>query len=352
MLDTSEDFRPKSFWRKKEGTTGMIVLALMIAAGAYGLNAILPWIITLLQNTLHAVLLFGALGAIVYVASDRRFRNLISYMYKGIMRKITSIFVTIDPIGILKNYLRDLRLSIRDMSDQIGKLRGQMRSLQQEITKNEAEREHSLKQAKIAHEKGKQSAFVLKARKAGRLKESNFTYKNLYTKMEVLYRVLTKMMEAAQFWYEDLSDEVDVKTRERKMITKGYSVYKSAKKVIQGDPDAKELFDQALEYMAEDYAEKLGEIEHFMDISEGFIDSVDIKNGVYEEDALQELEEWEKKTESLILGKEKEMLLLEAASNDKILDLDAPLPKVTKEHVLAEKKKKKNDKYSQFMEEE
>ena len=170
--------------------------------------------------------------------------------------------------------------------------------------------------------------------------------------MELLYRVLTKMLEASQFWYEDLSDEVDVKIRERKMITKGYSVYKRAKKVIQGDPDAKELFDQTLEYMAEDYAQKLGEIENFMDISQGFIESVDIKNGVYEEEALQELEEWEKKTDSLILGDQKETLLLEAANDTKVLDLDAPLPEVTKEYVLAEKKKrqeKKDNKYSDFM---
>jgi hypothetical protein len=239
------------------------------------------------------------------------------------------------------------------MKDQIGELKGQMRALQQEILKNEKVREDSLKQAKIAKERGKQSAFVLKARKAGRLKESNITFRTLYNKMELLYRVLTKMLEASQFWYEDLSDEVDVKIRERKMITKGYSVYKRAKKVIQGDPDAKELFDQTLEYMAEDYAQKLGEIENFMDISQGFIESVDIKNGVYEEEALQELEEWEKKTDSLILGEEKEMLLLEAANDDNVLDLDAPLPEVTREEVLAAKKKrkdKKENKYKDFME--
>ena len=349
MLNSDQDFKPKGFWRKKEGTTGMIVLALFVAAGAYGLNAILPWLITLLQNTLHAMLLFIAVGVLIYIVTNRRFRVLASYIFKSIMRAITSIFVTIDPIGILKNYLRDLKKSIHDMTDQLGDLRGQMRSLQEEIVRNEQAREQSLKQAKIAHEKGKQSAFVLKARKAGRLKESNLTYKNLYTKMEVLYRVLTKMLEAAQFWYEDLSDEVEIKSRERKMITKGYSVYKAAEKVIKGDPDSKELFDQALEYMAEDYAQKLGEIEQFMDISQGFIESVDIKNGVFEEEALQELEEWEKKTTSLILGKEKDVLLLEAANDKNVLDLNAPLPKVTREHVLAEKKKKKDNKYQRFL---
>jgi hypothetical protein len=350
-METNQTIPVKSFWRKKEGTTGMIVLALAIAAGLYGLNAILPWIITLLQNTLHAILLFVVIGIVVYVITDRRFRNLVKYMFKSVMRAITSIFITIDPIGILKNYLDDLKKNINEMTEQLGALRGQMRTLQQEMIKNEQVREESLKAAKIAQEKGKQSSFVLKARKAGRLKESNLTYKNLYLKMETLYRVLSKMLEAAQFWYEDLSDEVDVKIRERKMILQGYSVFKKAQKVIQGDPDAKEMFDQTLEYMAEDYGQKLGEIEHFMDISQGFIESVDIQNGIYEEEALQELEKWEKRTESLVLGNQKEALLLKAASATEILDLDAPLPQVTREQVLAKKKEQKSEsKYRRFIE--
>ena len=70
-------------------------------------------------------------------------------------------------------------------------------------------------------------------------------------------------------------------------------------------------------------------------------------------DRVQELEEWEKKTDSLILGEQKEMLLLEAANDDNVLDLDAPLPEVTREEVLAAKKKrkdKKENKYKDFME--
>jgi hypothetical protein len=350
-MDPSQNVQLKSFWSKKEGTTGMIVLALLIGAGVYGLSTILPWLITLLQNTIHTVLLAVVLGVIIFLVTDKRVRNLVKYMFKSFMRAITSIFITIDPIGILRNYVSDLEHNIRDMTEQLGLLRGQMRTLQEEMRKNDQVREESLKAAKIAQERGKKSAFVLKARKAGRLQESNLTYKNLYVKMETLYRVLSKMLEAAQFWYEDLSDEVDVKIRERKMILQGYSVFKKAQKVIQGDPDAKELFDQTLEYMAEDYGQKLGEIEHFMDISQGFIESVDIQNGIYEEDALKELENWEKKTESLVLGNQKEQLLLKAADDAETLDLDAPLPQVTKEEVLAKKQEQKTDsKYSRFLE--
>ena len=49
------------------------------------------------------------LGAIIYMILDPKTRNLTWYMYKSAMRWITSIFVKIDPIGILKSYVEDLR---------------------------------------------------------------------------------------------------------------------------------------------------------------------------------------------------------------------------------------------------
>ena len=61
MLDTNLPAKAKSFWRKPEGTTGMIVLALAAVAAALGLNALglgtlMKGLVALLQNTLHAVL--------------------------------------------------------------------------------------------------------------------------------------------------------------------------------------------------------------------------------------------------------------------------------------------------------
>jgi hypothetical protein len=53
-----QNYTPKSFWKRPEGPFGMVVLAAMIvAAGAYGLYVILPFLITLLTDTLHAVAL-------------------------------------------------------------------------------------------------------------------------------------------------------------------------------------------------------------------------------------------------------------------------------------------------------
>ena len=143
---------------------------------------------------------------------------------------------------------------------------------------------------------------ILKSRKAGRLKESNMRLEDLYKKMEVLYRVLSKMYENSEILKEDIADQVEVKEQERKAIHASHSAMKSAMNIISGNTDARYMFDMALEAIADDVSEKVGEMERFMDMSSNFMESVDLRNGVFEEEGLAMLEEWEKKGVSKILG--------------------------------------------------
>jgi len=352
MMELPQNYKPKGFWDRKEGTTGMLIGIPILAALGYGLYKILPFIITLLQNAITAVLLFGVLAVIIYVITDRRTRNLFWYIYKSIMRAITRMFVEIDPIGILNSYVSDLKSNAENMYRQIGNLRGQMRKLKELIDQNERERAQSLQFAGEARKQNKQNIFVLKARKAGRLEESNLTLSALYTKMEVLYRMLNKMYETSLVLIEDLEDEVKVKTMERDAIKASYSAFRSAVRIIKGDPDKKEIFDQAMEFLAEDYGKKLGEIEHFMEVSSSVIDSIDIQNGVYAEDALQKLEDWEKQSESILLGDQKKMLIAAANDPTNVLELNVKLPKPSEATIEKAADGSKSLKYEELFEED
>ena len=76
--------------------------------------------------------------------------------------------------------------------------------------------------------------------------------------------------------------------------------------IISGDSDKRAMFDMALEAIADDVANKVGEMERFMDMSESFMNSVDLQNGIFEEEGLKMLEKWEKEGVSAILGSQKE----------------------------------------------
>lgn len=113
--------------------------------------------------------------------------------------------------------------------------------------------------------------------------------------MEILYRVLTKMYENSEIMMEDIKDQVSVKEQERNAIRASHSAMKSAMSIISGDKDQRAMFDQALEAIADDVSAKMGEMERFMEMSSNFMDSVDLQNGVFEEEGLKMLEMWEKR---------------------------------------------------------
>lgn len=327
----NQDFTPKTFWQRPEGTTGMIILAGLLIGGGYLLYTALPVLIGLAANTLYLALMLLALAAIVYMVLDPKMRNLVGYMYKSFMRWLTGLFVQIDPIGILKSYVEDLEDNLSKMNKQINKLRGQMHKLKEIIFNNKKAIEDNLQLASKAKETNKQSMMILKSRKAGRLKESNMRLEDLYRKMEVLYRVLSKMYENSEILKEDIKDQVAVKEQERKAIHASHSAMKSAMNIISGNKDARYMFDMALEAIADDVSQKVGEMERFMDMSANFMDSIDLQNGVFEEEGLKMLEKWEQEGISKILGEQKASLLLQANDDEDELDLNAPVERPVRE---------------------
>ncbi len=318
-----DNLKPKSFWERPEGTTGMVFGVGIVAGAGYLLYKALPYIVNILENTLYAGLLFVGIGALLYVLLDSKFRNLIWYVYKSIMRGLTGIFVNIDPIGVLESYIDSLKDNIQKMDRQIGALRGQMRKLKDLMTQNEQTMNASLSLANQAREKGKQAQMILKTRKAGRMQESNMKLGDLYRRMEILYRVLTKMYENSEILLEDIQDQVQVKKIEREAIRNSHSAMRSALNIISGDKDKRQMFDQAMEAIADDVSRKVGEMERFMELSANFMDSIDLQNGVYEEKGLEMLEKWEKEGVSFLLGDQKQHLI-DQGNSGRYLDLEAP----------------------------
>ncbi len=290
----------KSFWQRPEGVTGLVFLLAILAGLGFVFTTFAGIIIPFLSTTLGLVVAAVALLTVLFAIVDPRTRTLLSYMYKSGMRKLTGLFVNIDPIGILKSYVEELEGNLQEMRKQIGKIRGQMRHLTTLVETNEKEVKKQLKLAALAKEKGKNQQMILSSRRAARLRESNQKYQVLLTKMEVLNRVLNRMHQNSEVLLEDTRDQVDLRIQERKAIRASHGAMKSAMSVINGDPDQRALFDQAMEAIAEDVANKVGEMERMMELSSDFLASVDLQNGVFADEGLRMLEEWEKKSELLL----------------------------------------------------
>ena len=296
------EFKSKSFWSRPEGTTGALFIAAIVGGLGYLVFANMAFLVGLAGQTIGLVAMLLVLGALVYMVLDPKMRTLVGYMYKSIMRGITGMFVTIDPVGILKNYIDDLKDNLKKMSSQIGSLKGQMRKLKTIVAENNKNIENNMAIARKAKQMGDQKSMMLSSRKAARLKESNGKYSALHSKMSILYKVLSKMYTNSEILLEDTVDQVKVKEQERKAIRASHSAMSSAMSIIKGDGDKRAMFDQAMEVIADDVSNKVGEMERFMEMSSDFMNSVDLQNGVFEEQGLKMLEEYEKKSTLLLLG--------------------------------------------------
>ncbi len=315
----------KSFWERPEGKTGM----LFAAGGIIGVLLIMmKWgaaIVAAAANTmvLGAYILLAC--AIGYVLMDPRFRASVFYLYKAAMRRMTSLVIQIDPISILKTYIEEMEKNHEKMNEQIQKLKGSIRNLQKRIADNAATARQNMSLAEQAKKRDMKPQVILQTRKAGRLEASNRTYSDLLKKLEVIYRVLSKMYENTGILIEDTKDQVEQKEVEWKTISQASSAMRSAMKLISGDKDKRAMFEESMEFMAQDVGNKVGEMERFMELSQSFTDGMDLENGVFEEKGMKMLEEWEKNSDSWLLGDDKARIVADANDASKVLDVDAPM---------------------------
>src|SRR5207253_2912876 len=154
----------KSFWQKPEGKTGMVFAAGALGALGVVLYKLLPYLVSIAQNTLYLVGLLMALGAIIYMILDPKVRNLVYYLYKSVMRWITGLFVQIDPIGILQTYIEELKDNLKKMDNQIALLRAQMRKLKDIMDENARAIQNNLSLASKAKSTDKDALMILKTR--------------------------------------------------------------------------------------------------------------------------------------------------------------------------------------------
>ncbi|MGV8131515.1 MAG: hypothetical protein ACP5N7_05450 [Candidatus Pacearchaeota archaeon] len=159
----------KSFWAKPEGKAGMIGL-IALGFGALVLwEKIAPVVVAMLANTLTAIVLLVAIIAIVWIAYS--YHKLFTWAFRLLMRKLTELVITIDPIGVMKEYLSKLRKNWQSMQDEIGKVRGVRIRMEDEVNAQKRATASAVALMQRADKEQNKMQKVLLARKAGRAQD-------------------------------------------------------------------------------------------------------------------------------------------------------------------------------------
>src|SRR5258708_26250074 len=237
----------KNFWQRPEGTVGKVVLVLGGIAVAYGFVQMLPFLIAAATDTLHLAILIGAILLLIFIVTDKRVLTLGKLIFQSVMRYLTGLFIELDPIGILKNYIAGMKKNLAVMDEQLGNLNGSIRTLQNQLDANQKEAEHSIALANQADKKmaaGNLSpldqqqylaAKVTNQRHAASLLNINKSLTDLRDKLQVLYNQLIPSTATAEFQAPHKQNPVSQEEMRRKALKKASSVFQAAKKIFRGD---------------------------------------------------------------------------------------------------------------------
>ena len=278
----------KSFFSKKEGKVGLaVILAALATLGVFHSPIIESVKATLNGSVGGTVGLFAVLGLLVFVISDKRARNLVSYGFKWLMRKITGWFVELDPIKILESYVKTLENNFNELNDNIAKLRRQIVKMKDTIKQNNREIEKSTRIIDEAQRQGRSEVVAVHYNQIGRLHKLNEKYALMVGRTDDLNNVLIKMHSYSSFKLNDTKNEIRMKKQEFAAISSGYSAMVNAKNIMNGNYQQNEMYDSAIESLTNDLHVKIAEMDNFMQLSQPLFDDLDLQNESYKLEGAQ-----------------------------------------------------------------
>ena len=310
-------------WYKKSDLMigGPVVLGVLGVLGFYAAITLLPYVILAATNMIYAAFLIAVLGAITVAVLSPEVHTAVYYTWKSITRAIGYAIVNQDPIGVIETSIETMKAKLTEMQSSKNDVGGQLRGLTAKIKANADRAELDLKKAQQAEKSGDIQGKTLMALEAQQLLTSNKNLTDTKNKVELMYRVLDKMVSTVDFNIKKTSTELEIKKEERKVIMSTHKAMVLGFKVIGGTgPDA-EMFNRAMESIADTANRQLAEIDDIMDLSQGIIKGVDLEKGVMQDDAMKMLDQWEKTGSSALLGTDKAVLISQAYDPSQVIDV-------------------------------
>jgi hypothetical protein len=285
----------KRFWERPEGIFALVMAALILGGLSLAfLYFVMPIISTILASALYSLVLALGIGVLTLPIWNARARTVLWVYYTSACRAALGAVIELDPIGILRERAKDAREREGRFQEQLDNLAGHVNATKKIIAKNKHDAEEALGMAKAAAGKaGMQTAFTLQTRKYEQLNESNQKLQEVVDRMSSVLAILKRMKEMTGALAADIEQTVEIQSQQRKALLAGYGAYKEAKGLLAGEGSEREMFDLAMEKLADDYSLKMATIENFAESSKGLIQSFDLKDEAAQQQMLARIADLE-----------------------------------------------------------
>jgi hypothetical protein len=301
-----QGYTPKSFWKRPEGPFGMVVLAAVVLGGAYGLFVMLPYIITLLQDTIKATVLGVVLIAILWLVFNPTFRTAVSNLFQNGVRFFASWVVETDPIGILRNNLDDMKKAKYQLDQTLQRFAGSDERLQRSIAAKSDEINNLGHKAAKAQQMAAAAADPMEKERLqleGQtfLEQAGMLMQGV-KQLQALEDQTSKMLKTFQHWsqiadskIQRTENKVNFLAEQRKMILDAKATLGVGQQLLRGNPEQLKMVDMALDYLEDDTSRTLGEIREFSRYTDKLLTDDQIESGAAADEAAAKFAEFNQK---------------------------------------------------------
>ena len=299
---------PKSFWKKPEGKPGMVLTAALAGAGLYGLWLALPFLLGVVWGTVNLAIGVGILAAIGYVVTNGTVQALARNIFQSVCRGVAVCYTTIDPIGILKNWLDDMRKEKTELDQTIMRFAGSDNKLRSSIAKKNAEVQQLGAQVAAAERMLPSKTDPLEReriqlqketyeQKAGLLIQSAGQLQALETQTNDMLQKFRHWSQVSDAKIDRTAMKVELLSEQRDMITDAKKTLGVGMRLLKGDDEQLKLVDMSIEFLTADAERTVGEIQEFNRFSDKMLTDIDIENSANAEVARQKFAEFGAKME-------------------------------------------------------
>jgi len=301
-----QNYTPKSFWKRPEGPFGLVLLAALILGGGVGLYVILPYLITLLTDTLHAVALGAVLIAILWLVFNPTFRTAVSNLFQNVVRFFASWVVETDPIGILRNNLDDMKKAKYNLDQTLQRFAGSDERLQRSIAAKSDEINGLGRKAAKAEQMANAATDPMEKERLSLERQTFLEQAGMLMQgvkqLQALEDQTSKMLKTFQHWsqiadskIQRTENKVNFLAEQRKMILDAKATLGVGQQLLRGNPDQLKMVDMALDYLEDDTARTLGEIREFSRYTDKLLTDDQIESGAAADDAASKFAEFNQK---------------------------------------------------------
>jgi hypothetical protein len=302
MANELSTISPKGFLSRPEGKFGLVIPIVMgiIIVYFFG-SAIGDFVVNAADNLLHLVIVGTASAALLWMLFDSKFRTMVFYLYRSLMRWITAQFIDIDPIGILKTYKEQMMGKLNDMKESLDKLKGQkikVTRLLEAKQKDIDNQLHLLQQAKIQNDLRNES---LVGKQVARLQDMINRYTGDLTTITTLVTVMNRYYGLCEDTVTDMDNEIKYRQETSAYSKESRNVVRSAMSIMKGLPE-QDMWDDSLAALETQYTQAMGEVDGFLDVTKNILTQADLQDGASASKALEMLDAWEKQNAGVSLG--------------------------------------------------